>query len=420
MHLNKAIVAKKIPHNLQELKLLINNPLYKNSFFLLLSRGFNAGCGFFFWMVAARLYSMEDVGMATALNSALGLVILFSRLGFDNSLIRFIPMNNKQRVFNTCLIITTIASVFTAVIYISGVQIFSPKLSFLQPLVSVIFIATVVVNSIALTTGNTFIATRKANQYFIQNIFMTARLPLLIPLVFGCSLGIFGAFGISYFLASLYSITLIKKEIGIELKLDRNFIKDSFKFSSGNYIAEALSAAPTYIIPLMIINMLNEAEAAKYYIAFAIGNIVLMVSDALSTSLFVEGSHGENLRNNLAKALLAIFAILLPTATAIYIWSDLLLGLFGKNYIGAFELLRLQVLSCPFVAIYTLFINVQKVRMHIKNIIKVNLIRFAILLSLSYLLIIKFGIIGVGYAWMATYVALCIAIVVMFFIDQNK
>ena len=39
----------------------LRDPLYKNSFFIMLSSIINAGFGFFFWMIAARLYSAEDV-----------------------------------------------------------------------------------------------------------------------------------------------------------------------------------------------------------------------------------------------------------------------------------------------------------------------------------------------------------------------
>ncbi|NMB86238.1 MAG: hypothetical protein A4E44_02064 [Methanosaeta sp. PtaB.Bin018] len=67
---------------------MLSDPLYRNSLFMAFTSVFNAGCGFFFWMIAARLYTVEQVGLATALISALGLVVLLSRLGFDVSAIR--------------------------------------------------------------------------------------------------------------------------------------------------------------------------------------------------------------------------------------------------------------------------------------------------------------------------------------------
>lgn len=156
-----------IPKNIKELKQHLNDPLYKNSFFLVLSRVFNVACGFFFWMLAARLYSINDVGLATALISSLGLVILFSRFGLDFSLIRFLPVNDKSKVFNTCLIITTITSFIVGIIYLSGVSFFSSSLSFIQnPCYAIIFLTFAVMNSITMITGFAFITLRKDEHYF--------------------------------------------------------------------------------------------------------------------------------------------------------------------------------------------------------------------------------------------------------------
>ena len=390
----------------------VGEPLFKNSLFLVLSRVFNVACGFFFWMLAARLYSIEDVGLATALISSLGIVILFSRLGFDFSLIRFLPISDKTRVFNTCLIITLIASFIVGIAYVLGVGFFSPDLSFIQnPEYAVIFLFFVIMNSVALTTGKAFIAMRKAKYYFFQNIFLASRIPFLIPLVFAGCFGIFGACGLAYLLASSFAFLLLSKSVGFNFKMDKHFVKESFKFSSGNYISNVLFAAPTLILPLLILNLLGGAEAAKYYIAFAIGNLVLIVPDALSTSLFVEGSHGESLRKNVIKAGMGICAFLIPAVAFIYLFGDLLLGLFGKDYLEAFELLRILVLSSFFVVAYSLFIPIQNVRMRVESIVKLNFIRFLLLLGLSYVFVLEFGIVGAGYAWMITYGVMSLGIV---------
>jgi len=48
--------------------------LYRTSFFMAFANIMSAGCGFFFWIIAARLYALEQVGLATALISSLALV----------------------------------------------------------------------------------------------------------------------------------------------------------------------------------------------------------------------------------------------------------------------------------------------------------------------------------------------------------
>ncbi|PWB50029.1 MAG: hypothetical protein C3F06_13065 [Candidatus Methanoperedenaceae archaeon] len=398
--------------NIKNLLEQLKDPLYKNSLFLMLSRIFDVACGFVFWIIAAKFYSVEDVGVATALISSLGLVILFSRFGFDKSLIRFFNVNDKNRVLNTCLAITTVSSLIVGITYLIGIDFFASGLSFIQsPVYAVMFLLSVIMNSIVSITGNALTAMRKVDNFFFQYVIQSIRIPLLIPFVFLGSFGIFGSVGLAYLLCTLFTILLLRKNIRFDFKVDKKFIKESFSFSSGNYISSVLQTVPTMIMPILILNLLGEAQAAKYYIAFAIGNLVLIVPESLSTSLFVEGSHGESLRKSVIKAALAIYAFLIPAVVLIYFFGDLLLGLVGKDYAEAFELLRLLSLSSFFVAIYSLFLPVQNIRMRVESIVKLNLLRFLLLVGLSYIFILRFGIVGIGYAWMITYAVLGVGIV---------
>ncbi len=46
-----------LPKNRKQLKQHLNDPLFKNAYFLMLSSVTSAGSGFFFWLIAARFYS---------------------------------------------------------------------------------------------------------------------------------------------------------------------------------------------------------------------------------------------------------------------------------------------------------------------------------------------------------------------------
>ena len=47
---------------------LSKDPLYRNSMYLMATSVVSAGFGFLFWILAAKLYPKEDVGIATALH----------------------------------------------------------------------------------------------------------------------------------------------------------------------------------------------------------------------------------------------------------------------------------------------------------------------------------------------------------------
>lgn len=52
-----------IPTNLEEIKKHLNDPLYKNSLFIMLTSISGSGFGFIFWILAAKLYAPQDVGI---------------------------------------------------------------------------------------------------------------------------------------------------------------------------------------------------------------------------------------------------------------------------------------------------------------------------------------------------------------------
>lgn len=391
---------------------LASDHLYRNSFFMAFSSIFNAGCGFFFWIIAARIYTVEQVGLATALISSLSLVLLFSRLGFDFSIIRFISLENKEKVIGTSLIIITAACILVGVIFILLTDLVSPSMLFLkEPRYALAFLLIGAVSSVSNVTGNAFVADRKADQYFLQNLFLAFRIPALIPLAFLGVFGIFGSVGLGYLIASLFGLVAIHKCIAaVRLEVNWDFIRQSLQFSSWNYVSSILSTAPTLIIPLMVLNMLGEAEAARYYIAFAIGNLVLIIPGSLGTSLFVEGSHGEGLKKCVLRAGTASLFLLIPSVLILFFFGDRLLGLLKGEYVEAFNLLRVVALSSLPVAVYSFFVPVQNVRMKVDSIFKMNALRCVLLLGLSYVLMQRYGILGAAYAWMVTYMVIVLVV----------
>lgn len=387
---------------------MAKDSLYRTSFFMAFANIMSAGCGFFFWIIAARLYTVEQVGLATALISSLALVVLFSTLGFDSSIIRYLPHEDKGKVISTSLIVTTGTCILAGGIYILLAMILAPSMPLWQESGwSLAFISVAALNTIVIMGGNAFVADRKADHYFLQNLIQAIRIPALLPLAFLGAYGIFGAIGLGYLAAAIYVLVKIQMSVSqIRPQVDQEFIRKSFRFSSLNYLSSLLYAAPTLIMPILVLSLLDEAEAAKYYIAFALGTLVLIIPSSFGTSLFVEGSHGSGLRKSALRAGGASLVIMLPAIMVLFFFGDRLLGLLKGEYIQAFGLLRIIALSSFPVACYSLFIPIQNVRMKVESILKLNALRCIMLLGLSYVLVNRYGILGAGYAWMATYMVI--------------
>jgi O-antigen/teichoic acid export membrane protein len=395
-----------LPSNLKELKANLRDPLYRNSFYILFTMVIGAVAGFIFWIISAKLYSQQEVGINTALISAVNLLAILSFLGLDQSIIRFFPNRNKFMVLTTSSIVILISAIIFGVIFILGIDLWAPDLALIKDNMFAFLISLV---SFALITPatNAFLALRKSKYYVYQTLFMNLRV-LLVILPFLGSLGIFLSFGISSVIAVVYSFLRVFKIISEtddvkNVKIDKNYLKESFIFSAGNYLFMLFTTSPIYLLPILVLNILGSNQTAYYYITYTIASFLFMVTAAFSTSLFVEGSHGESLRKNTIKAFLAIFAILMPMALFIFLFGGYILKIFGDSYVNALDLLRVMVISSFFYSICQVYFTIEKVRNNIKDLISVSLIIFILLVCLSYIMSLHFGIIGVGSAWVISY-----------------
>ena len=383
----------------------LKDPLYKNSIFIILTSISIAGFGFIFWMLAAKVYSKEDVGIATALVSSIVLLANLSKFGLDFSIVRFFPEENKSIVFSTSATITILFATLLGVMFIAGTWAWLPKLNFLMTFNNLIlYLLFLISNSLVLLAGTAFIAMRRAEFRFLQSIITGLRVVFLFPLAFLGAMGIFGAFGISFMFTLAVSFSLLAK-LGVKFtpKIDRRFLKDILHFSTGNYVAGLLIQSPNQILPIMVLNVLGAEHAAHYYIAFAIANLLFMIPQAVSTSLFVEGSHGEALKKSTIKSLLAIAFILTPAVICVYVFGDKLLKLIGKDYLQGLDLLKILLLASFFIAICNIYFSIKRVKKDIKELVILSGLIFTLLIGFSYILIHSFGIKGIGYAWIISY-----------------
>lgn len=377
-------------------------PLIKNFSYIVLASISSSAFGFIFWILAAKFYSPDSVGIATALISSMTLLTLLSRLGLDNSIIRFMPENNQNEVFTTCNALVIIFTLILGIIYILGIDIFTPKLYLLKtPINSTIFLLFLVANAVASMTGVSFVALRKAEYYFIQNIFIGLRAFLILPLTFLGTMGIFCSVGFSFIFATLISLFYLSKmDLHFKMHINKEFISKSFHFSAGNYIAGLFMTGPNLILPLMILNILGPEKAAYYYLDFSIASLLFMIPNATSTSLFVEGSYGQSMGESVLKSILLVYSILIPLVIVVYVSGGWILNLIGNSYSAeGLELLYLLIITSFFIAITSTYSSIKRIQNDIKELIIINGIIFVILLLSSYILMNLYGIIGVGYSW---------------------
>ncbi|MEG3055309.1 MAG: oligosaccharide flippase family protein [Methanoculleus sp.] len=396
-------MATALPKNVSTIRQHLKEPLIRNSFFIMASSFIAAGFGFFFWMIAARLYSQADVGIATALMSSMGLLILISRLGLDQSVIRFFPQRDKNRVLGTAIVVPTAVALGAGVVFVAMVDVIAPDLVVVRT-VAPLYLGFLGAYSITWILEGAFNAIRKSEYYFVLNLLYGSRILFLLPLVFLGAMGIFSSFGLSFVLGLILAFFLLRRcSIHPTPGVDQTFLREAWQFSAGAYVAGMLMAAPNMVIPIMVLNVLGAESTANYYITYAIVSILFMIPYAFTTSLFVEGSHGGEMKKSVFRTLASMFALLIPAIVGISLLGEPILNLIGKDYVEGITLLRVLALSAVFVSICQTFISIAKVRNDIRSLIIISGFVSVALLGLGYTLMHRFGLIGMGYAWFTTY-----------------
>ena len=394
--------------------------LYKNAFYLMISTPIASLLGFFFWILVARFYSPDDVGLAAALISTANLLAVFSNLGFNFSLVKFLPdARNPSSLINSCLAVVFMASLFLATCFLLLLQILSPALLFVRDNVFIFlaFLIISVVWSISPLIDNIFVATRASKFVLARNtIFNTLKIPLAIYfLVFLGAFGIFTSWGIAMVIANILAlIFFVRKSLpGFRPApaLDKLILNDMLHFSLGNYAAQLLYIAPNLILPLMVVNLLGAQMNAYFYVTLMIAELMFIIPSAVSQSLFAEGSHGEkDLREYIRNSFTFIYLLVIPAILAIFLVGDKLLMLFGGEYFkqGA-DLLRIFAISSLFLGINMIYMTILRLRKKVKEIIAASGFLAVGILGSSYILLMNNGdILSIGYSWLLFHAILSI------------
>ena len=385
---------------------VMGDSLYRNSIYLIVGTLLMSVLGFIFWMIGARLFSTEQVGLATTLISVMGLITSFSLLGFNSGLIRYLPsMEERDKKINTSFTLIAIVTVIISAIFLLSVRMFSPKLMFIHDnvILAFVFIFFMVFASFNSLIDSVFIAYRSAKFILLKNsIYSLLKIALLSSFVWLGAYGIFSSHmaGLIVGFFVLFFILIFKFDYKPKFAFYDSIIRKIGRYSFGNYLAGFIGGLPSMVVPILILNKLGAESSAYYYMAMMIATLLFTIPQATSNSLFAEGSYDiKNIKIQIKKAFKIIALLLIPAILIVASLGQYVLLLFGKEYsVEGFRFLQLMAFSGVFVGMNGIFGKLLRVKKRIRALIVISVISMALILGLSYLLV-DYGLWGIGLAW---------------------
>ena len=403
---------------------LFDISLYRNSGYLMANSALNGVVGILFWERAWHYFGEEDVGLAFPAISTAMLIVLFSTLGLNFALIRYLSGSGERRgrdMINTCFAVSAPISAGVALAVLLSLAVWDSELAFLreEPLYWVGFVVLTAGFTVQTFAIHAFIAERRAGFVLVGGvIFNVLRFVPLILVGWGTigflasvshAFGIFASWGIGALLAVLVGVLVFLPRVRAGYRplptVNLGLVREMMSYASMNYVAELLWSASWMVLPVMVLSILDESSSANFGISWQTSTpVLLMVPMAVSTALFAEGSYDENnLGRDVKKSLKLIVLLLVPGVLLICMLGDQILLFIGEDRSAdATKLVWILAVSAFPVSINRVYFGVGRVQKKMKKVMSFTALLAVGTLALSAVLMPHMGIIGVGVAWLVS------------------
>jgi O-antigen/teichoic acid export membrane protein len=398
----------------ERLLIHLRMPLYRNGYALVVNSGATSAFGLLYWMLAARYYPPETIGLNAALVAAVMFLANIAQLNLTNALNRFIPIAGRLagRFIILAYVICAVAGLLASTIFIIGVNFWSPELAFLKanPIFFLWFCAATAGWCLLVMQDSALTGLRQSTWVPIENLaFVLLRIALLISLASVLTqFAVFASWTIPLLLMiPLTNLLIFWRLIPIHRRTSgdnsiRLVPSQVVRFVSADYCASLVGMATANLWPILILMWAGPLANAYFFLPWTITYALYLVSLNMGMALIAEASNDESkLTEYTLRAFVQTARLLVPIVILTVLGAPYILGLIGSVYAEEGSgLLRLMGLSAIPHMISSLYMSYARVLRQMLKVFLIITALSALSLVLSYILLGQYGLIGIGAAWL--------------------
>lgn len=420
--------------------------LVRNSLYMMSATVATAALGYVFWIVAARVFTTTQVGIASAVMSLCSTLALLTYLGPAAMLVERLHMYEQSREWKSFIVRTcAVTAAVTAVLAAAAIPLIAHAKgygSYFSAAGAVVLAVTgAAVWTVVQMYCFAFIAARRADGMFaVQGLISLFKVLLVVPL---CAAGL-GAPGI---VAAWVASSVIGAAAGAFWLLPRikpaaspaeaaeaneaagerrgrraRHARTSRKRADyaahlvGQHLTSVGGQMTPLLLPILVVARLGAGANAYFYITWMIGSVFFMVSPSISQALFAESvRHNAGLRPTVLKAFRIAAFLLIPAMVVMVAGGKLILAIFGPAYVSAgYGLLVLLAISAMPDAVSNVVVAICRATNRLGYSASVNLGILACTVVSAWLLMPRFGLLGVGLGWLGAQVLGALACIPVF------
>nr|CAD6614966.1 hypothetical protein RKHAN_02760 [Rhizobium sp. Khangiran2] len=402
---------------------LLTDSLTRNGLALVLSAALSSILGVGYWMVAARLYPAEVLGLNAVMISTMITLANLAQLNLGNFLNRTLAGTGRRagRIIWISYLVATGSGAIFAGLFIFASRWVSPELTkeLSSFWMAVGFTLCTVVWTIFNLQDSVLSGLRQSVWVPVENGFFSAAKILLLAAFIGTQWAQFGPF-LAWILPTLLLIPLVNLLIAARFVPDmansvatqQLRVREIAGMMSWDYLATIAMMVGLGMAPILVLQLAGPSAAAGYAIAWAITYSIYLVSRSFGISMMAEAAADPGLRKPLAaRSIKTVAVLLLVSASAIAVLAPYVLLVFGESYTGDnVALLRLLVLSAIPWGLTTIYIALARSAGKTGRIAIIQISTMSVFFAAAKLLVPFLGVIGIGFAWLASHLSVFIAI----------
>lgn len=344
-------------------------PMLLNSVALIVGRVSTMALGFLAWLLAARLYTVAAVGLASAAVSAMMLCVLIALLGVGSAVITLFPRHQRRP---SGLLNTAFGIVAGAALVVAGAFLLLASSTLKELIVvaavppyAVMFMAMSVLGTVGVLFDHISIALRRSDQVLVRNLLsrmVTLALIGTLPILIGTanSRTIFSSWvagGVAIFLLGSLQLRRSMSQYSLRPLFEVGIARELLVVGLPNYALTLTMRAPGYILPIVVIELLSAAASAHWYVVWMMAWLVFIIPFSVGQMLFAEAAHRpKSLRSLIRQGIRSSLVLGVFAAIGVASLANLVLSLLGGSYavVGAtpLRILLVAILPVSFIQVY--------------------------------------------------------------------
>ncbi len=389
---------------------------------LMLTTIVNGALGFAFWVLAARLYSTEVVGLNSALVAIMITIATLSQFSIGVMFVRFLPESNRPRQL---ILVGYALSGVVAVVLAAALAIIVPRVSGnisvlrTHPWLAAVWVASAALWCVFGLQDRALTALRFTRWVPLENgVFGILKIAVLVVMAgIGATEGVLFAWVIPMVLLILPVNWLVFgpaarahtpiHEEGVVQRFGRRRLVHYLGFTG---LATVLDQGMQAAIPLLVIGILGATQNAYFYIPFTIVMTMEILIDSGVTALTVEGSFAASRLRELTLSLGRRLLIMVgPLVVGLVVFAPLVLLFFGRDYAAhGTTVLRLLAVASVLRGAIWVFVGVCRVQGRALFIFFESMATSILAIVLIAFGAHEWGLNGVGLGWLAANVVVAV------------